>query len=224
LHFATLLFALDAIALQHFERFEIAAYENIPFNKTSFHDLIVREVEIEKAGRRFTVDIGFRRSESTAGAASISDLGDLSIFHGYNEVPPQGLRLVPGKVYPPILPDVAALKTLDLLSLLKQGYTELQLSKLPSSIPAGDFPFRFVAPGKGGTYGIKIGRNPSFLLMKEGKTRWAIVNGYAFDLERDAERIRKAGKVSVRNCSAGFFKCSTTYLTITLVTFPARSR
>lgn len=194
LHFAALFYALDAIAMRNYERYDMAGYETIPFNKSNFfHDLIVREAEIEKAGKRFIVDIGFRRSVSSSGhvTASISDLGDLSIFHGYDEVAAKGLRLVSGKVYPRVLPDLAALKALNPLDLLKQGYTEVQLSKLPSPMPAGAFPFRLVSPGKGGGEGIRTGRNPSFVLMNDGKVLWAVVNGFAFDLVRNAEAIRQ---------------------------------
>ncbi len=192
IHFATLLFALDAIAQKHYAGFDMAGYEGIPFNKTTFHDLVVREAEIEKWGRRFTIDIAFRRSESGRGAASISDLGDLSIFHGYDEVQAKGMRIAAGKVYPTVLADMAALKRQDLVHLLKQGYTEIQLSKMPASPPSGAFPFRLVAPGKGSkSQEFRVGRNPSFVLMLDGKARWAVVNGYAFDLERDAEMIRR---------------------------------
>ncbi len=193
LHFATLLFALDAIAQKHYAGFDMAGYDGIPFNKTTFHDLIVREAEIEKAGRRYIIDIAFRRGESGSGTASISDLGDLSIFHGYDEVLAKGMRIVPGKTYPQVQADMNAVKKLDVVGLLKQGYTELQLAKLPASTPSGDFPFRLVAPGKGGgAQGFRVGRNPSFVLMQDGKTRWAVVNGRAFDLEAEAERIRNA--------------------------------
>ena len=193
LHFAMLLFALDAIAQGQYKGFDMAAYEQIPFNKSNFfHDLIVREAEIEKSGQRFTVDIGFRRNVAGSGlvTASISDLGDLSIFHGYDEVQAKGTRIVSGKTYPTVQADLAALKKLNFVDLLKQGYTEVQLSKLPSPMPAGAFPFRLVAPGKGGGQEVKPGRNPSFVLMKDGKARWAVVNGFAFDLEGDVESIR----------------------------------
>jgi hypothetical protein len=197
LHFSALLFALDAIAQKQIDRFDRAAYEDIPFNKSNFfHDLIVREAEVEKAGRRYILDIGFRRNVNASGVhtGSIADLGDLSIFHGYEEVPAQGMRLVPGKTYPKVLPDLSALKALDAIDLLRQGFTEIQLSKLPAQAPAGAFPFRLVAAGKGGTGDIKIGSNPSFVLTKDGKVRWAVVNGSAFDLERDAEMIRATVK------------------------------
>ncbi|MBX2927201.1 MAG: hypothetical protein KF852_05145 [Saprospiraceae bacterium] len=197
LHFSALLFALDAIAQKHIERFDIAGYEDIPFNKSNFfHDLIVREAEIEKAGQRYTVDIGFRHSTTASGvqSSSISDLGDLSIFHGYQEAPARGMRLVPGKTYPKVLPDITALKSIDALDLMRQGYTEIQLTKLPPQLPAGAFPFRLVAPGKGGAGEIKVGRNPSFVLMKDGKVRWSVVNGAAFDLGKDADTIRATVK------------------------------
>ncbi|HRK82011.1 MAG TPA: M14 family zinc carboxypeptidase [Saprospiraceae bacterium] len=187
LHFAALLMALDAIASQKVEQFDIAGYEQIPFNKSNFfHDLIIREAEVEKAGRVYTLDIGFRRDGSSV---SISDQGDLSIFHAFDEVDARGMRLTPGKTYSKVIPDMAAAQNLDLLQLLRQGYTELQMTKRPDSQPTG-FPFLIVAPGKSGSRELKPGRNPSFVLMQNGRVRWAVVNGRAFDLERDAPLIR----------------------------------
>ncbi len=191
LHFAMLLFALDVIAQKQFSGFDIAEYERIPFNKSNFfHDLIIREAELEKAGRRYVIDIGYRRPD--ASNASISDLGDLSTFHGYNEVQARGLRIVPGKVWSQVQADFATFKKQDPVALLRQGYTEIQLVKMPASLPPG-LPFRFSAPGKSDSnQDIRTGRNPSIVLMQDGKVRWVVVNAQAFDLERDAERIRKA--------------------------------
>ncbi|HRF41973.1 MAG TPA: hypothetical protein PK198_24440, partial [Saprospiraceae bacterium] len=72
------------------------------------------------------LDIGFRRDGSSV---SISDQGDLSIFHAFDEVDARGMRLTPGKTYSKVIPDMAAAQNLDLLQLLRQGYTELQMTK-----------------------------------------------------------------------------------------------
>lgn len=184
LHFATFLFALDAIATDRAESFDLSGYESIPFNKTSFHDLIVREAELEIKQQPFIVDIAFRRGDAGGGSVSISDLGDLSIFHGYEEVNAKGLRIVPGKRYGTVLSDIEAVKKLDPLKLLRQGYTEVPVSRLPNSVP-GNFPIRLVKTGQSGPdTSFKVGRNPTFLMLQnDGKPVWAIVNGRAFPLK-----------------------------------------
>ncbi len=184
LHFATFLFALDAIAADRVKSFDTSGYESIPFNKTSFHDLIVREAELEVNQQSFIVDIAFRRADAGSGSASISDLGDLSIFHGYDEVNAKGLRMVPGKRYGTVLPDIEAVKKLDPMRLLRQGYTEVPVSRLPNPVP-GNFPIRLVKTGQSAPdTSFKVGRNPTFIMLqKDGRPVWAIVNGRAFPLK-----------------------------------------
>lgn len=184
LHFAAFLFALDAIAGKEYENFDKAGYESIPFNKTSFHDLVIREASLEVNNQEFMVDIAYRGGETAGSSSSISDLGDLSIFHGYEEVNAKGLRIVAGRRYGTVLSDIEAVKRLDPMKLLRQGYTEVAVAKLPNSMPK-KFPLRLVKTSQSGPdTSFKVGRNPSFLLMqRDGKPQWAIVNGQAFNLE-----------------------------------------
>ena len=190
IHFGLLLYALDAIATGDFANHSRATYEEIPFNKTTYHDLLIREALLEKAGKQYVIDIAFRNSE---GSASISDLGDLSTFFGYEEIEAKGMSIAPGKTYPQVFADInAAKKSIDPVSLLKQGYTYLQLSKLPAD-SGRKYPFRFISPGKNSTQSFKQGQNPSFILMKNGIARWAVIHGVAFDLEKQAAKLKDWG-------------------------------
>ena len=62
-------------------------------------DLLVREVQIERNGDWYTVDLGFRNDEvDTEGAtnfypqAGISDIGDLSVYYAYEDVNLNGAK------------------------------------------------------------------------------------------------------------------------------------
>jgi hypothetical protein len=184
LHFATLLFAFDAIAGGEFENFDRGAYDSIPFNKTTFHDLVIREALLEVSSQKFIVDIAFRAGEAGGGNSSISDMGDLSIFHGYAEVDAKGMKIASGKRYKTVLSDIEAVKRMNPMKLLQQGYTEVALAKMPDPMPK-NFPLRLVKPNQSGPdTSVKVGRNPSFLLLQQnGKPVWAVVNGQAFNLE-----------------------------------------
>jgi hypothetical protein len=187
IHFGLILYALDAIAQETYLANSLEAYEQIPFNKTTFHDLLIREAMLEKGGKNYVMDIAFRNSDNSS---SISDMGDLSTFYGYQEIEAKGLKIVPGKVYPTVFADISAAKSIDALSLLRQGFTTLQLSKLPAGSSA-QRPFKLVSPGKSNAQSFKQGQNPTFVLTKQGIARWAIVNGVAFDLEKPTDKVKE---------------------------------
>ncbi len=197
LNFVALLSALDVIASRTYEQASMDAYEQIPFNGgNNFFDLIVREAEVEKRGKWYTVDIGFRRNEVEFNdkrnyyyKASIAEFGDMSIFFGYHEINASGYRAVPGKVYPTVVQNMEALKKMDIAGILAQGYTDVRVRELPKSKKV--FPINLIAAGKSANNSIYIYGNPSFVLQKSGKVRYAVINGFGYDLEEDQELIQQ---------------------------------
>ncbi len=197
LNFVILLSAFEAIAARAYESANLAAYDQIPFNAgNTFFDLIVRDAQVQKNGKWYTVDIGLRHNEVGLNAnrsfyqkASIAELGDMSIFYGYNELDARGYQAVPGKVYPTVLQNVAALRSLDATQLLRQGYTDVRLRELPKNKKR--LPVNLLEAGKSESNTIRLHGNPSFVLQKNGQIRYAIVNGFAYDLDNDRELIRE---------------------------------
>ncbi|MBK8705211.1 MAG: peptidase M14 [Saprospiraceae bacterium] len=198
-HFVLLLAALDAIAQKEYENTDLAAYEQIPFNESnSFHDLILREVEIDFKGESYLVDVAFQRREVAVDKnrdyyyrAEISEFGDLSVFFAYDDFDGRGYRAVPGKTYSRTLGNADEIKSLDALDLLRQGYTSIRLRDLPDRTKMDYFPFKLLAPDKSDDTRIAIGNNTSLLLKKGDRVEAVVVNGFLFDLKKDAEVIRK---------------------------------
>lgn len=198
-HFVLLLAALDAIARQEYRGTEPAAYEQIPFNESgSFHDLILREVEIDFKGESYLVDVAFQRREVDVDKnrdyyyrAEISELGDLSVFFAYDEFDGRGYRAVPGKIYSRVLGNAGEIKNLDPLDLLRQGYTGIRLRDLPARDKMDHFPFKLLAPDKSDDTRVSIGSNASLLLKKGDRIEAVVVNGFLFDLKKDADLIRR---------------------------------
>jgi len=200
LHFAMLLAALDAIATQTFKSVDMDVYESIPFNGSNvFFDLLVREVEIDFKGEYYTVDIGFRKDELSYNGnrdyyyrAQIADIGDLSIFHAYESVDALGMQAFPGKTYAPTLSSASQLASLDPIKLLREGYTDIFVTGLSSKARFATLPFRLIEAGKGKeNNNVRMSGNPSLYIQKDGETRYVVVNGAAYDLERDRDKILK---------------------------------
>ncbi len=200
LHFAMLVAALDAIATQTYKSVGMDVYESIPFNGSNeFFDLLVREVEIDFKGEYYTVDIGFRKDEISYNGnrdyyyrAQIADIGDLSIFHAYESVDALGMQAFPGKTYATTLSSASQLASLDPIKLLQEGYTDVFVTGLSSKARFATLPFRLIEAGKGKeNNNVRMSGNPSLYIQKDGETRYVVVNGAAYDLERDRDKILK---------------------------------
>ena len=198
LHFTMLLAAFDAIASGDYQNAEIQDYERIPFNNSyAFHDLILRETQVEKNEQWYTVDLGFRRIEIEYNEfkdhyhrGSLSDIGDLSTFYAYEQLDARGYQVVPGKTYPSPFASLDALRQQDISALLRQGYTTFQFTKLPFRSQWAELPIEATDAGKILENEIRLNGNPSFLLQKEGRYHYAVINGYLYDLSNE-EGIRE---------------------------------
>ena len=203
LNFVSILTALETIANQSFAEYDFSWYEALPFNESNgFHDLILREVEIQRNGGWHKVDLAFRREEVNTNNArsfyyrsSLVDLGDMSVHHAYDDYPLAGYRVVPGKAYSSVLPNVQELSKLDIHSLLRQGITDIPVSSFELGPGLSTLPVRIVKPGNNGN-AIRLGQNPSLLVQKNGETHYVVVNGSIFDLRKSPEEIKaQVGKV-----------------------------
>lgn len=190
LHFTILLTAFEAIASGAFEDWPREGYEDIPYNDGgAFHDLVIRDATRIYEENAYQTDLAFRHREIDHNdyndyylRASITDLGDLSTYHGYEEFDATGYTLVPGKAYPKVVSGVAALRQMDIQSLLRQGYTDFQLTDRPHASTAAQWPVALLDPGKAANNSIYQYGNPSLLLEKGGQYDYALVNGFVYDL------------------------------------------
>jgi hypothetical protein len=192
IHFVLLLTALDMIATRQYESVPVAKYNQIPMNNSqAYFDLLVREVEIEREGQWYTVDLGFRRPEVEYGrdelgyyaTGQLFDLGDLSTFWAYEELSGQGYRAVTGRLYPNAFESLEALKQADVISLVKDGYTAFHVTTFPPVNVRKLQPVEIITDPKRYYNDISMYGNPSLLLQKGGQTHYLIVNGRLIDLQ-----------------------------------------
>ena len=106
-------------------------------------------------------------------------------YYGYQEIDGKSLMLEPGKVYEAPFTSIAALTRTKALSLLAAGYTTVRLVELPApgTNPA-ELPLNITSLSAEVNHKIEREGNANFVLKKQnGEVRYAIVNGFVYDLE-----------------------------------------
>ena len=190
LNFMLLATGLYAIATRDYEDRSLADYQRIPRNNRHLYDLIIRNVQYEEKGNLYTADIGIHRDEVPFNQhrnffynSRIQALGNLSDRYGYRELDATGLVAVPGRVHRRTRRRVRALQRLKAHRLLKKGYTTVRVKNISGLdtlrktvdldlIPKGEEPY----------YGLLLGNRPNFILEKDGKPTYAVVNGFLYEL------------------------------------------
>ncbi|MEL6925574.1 MAG: M14 family zinc carboxypeptidase [Bacteroidota bacterium] len=190
IHFVMLLEAFRQISRKGYKKETTADYFNIPDNDRLFFDLVIRKARLEDEGRSATLDIGYRRDEINTEDAggfysrrSIADLGDLSVFKGYEEIEASQLQIVSGEVYPEVFEDYSAFRQINLHELVDRGFTNFKVKNLPAPAILSQLPVRLQLPETETSNRIRYGSNPCFFLHREGTIEYVIHNGQAFEME-----------------------------------------
>lgn len=183
LNFAVILGALADIASGNYRQYEEEQYFSIPDNDSKLTDLLIKNLEVNRGDSlRYQTDISVRRNETSA---YISDLGDLSVLHGYKELDATGYTWREGKIYEKTYPSPASLDREEAISLLKQGYCAVRVSTLPDdsgSSESPDLPILLLQEEDKLTHGVHIGRPGNFLLSKDGQPAYAVIRGELIEL------------------------------------------
>lgn len=198
LNFVAIMHGLLSVSTGSYTMQDLAKYLAIPPNERYFFNLLIRNVRMETEGEKYLMDIGINRAEkSVAGEAGfyfkshIEDMGDLSVFYGYEELDAQGMVAVPGRIYPHTLKNLQALKKMDIHELLLAGYTAVRLQTLPGGAHTS-FPVNLLAEGSEKDYTLRVDGSPDFVLKKDGEVRFAIVNGFIYNLRAKENGIKNA--------------------------------
>lgn len=199
LNFVTIISALSAIGDETYAQEDHQDYFDIPMNDRKLFDLKIKEVNQTWKDWRGVTDIGIQRFEVDDPAhenfyhkSQIVDLGDLSTYYGYEEFDARGYDLVVGKKYIPQATDPKIPSKTQAIALLKKGYLYWQVAQAPSDVEVKVPIFlvspKFVVPDNS----LYLGKNPNFLLRKNGQITHAIINGYLIDLSQEVDSFRNA--------------------------------
>ncbi len=195
LNFVSILAAVFAIADEGYRMVDIAEYENIPQNDSKLYDLKLIEITYELLGNEYILDLGINHSEVPGDTpqeysyrAYVADRGDLSTNYAYNSKDFSGYKLISGKVYPEILPDLEAVGKLDFKVLLEQAYAYIPVENLPENENFTDYPVNLVSPDFKASEDI----SHSFFLEKDGETEYAVINGFLVKTGEEPSAVKNA--------------------------------
>ncbi|NNK12071.1 MAG: peptidase M14, partial [Flavobacteriaceae bacterium] len=192
LNYVSILSAIYTIARGNFTDIKLAEYEEIPENDRKLFDLKIVEVTYELLGKPYILDIGVNQLEVDLEgnrdywfSSRIIDQGDLSTYYGYNTFDAEGFQLVPGKVYPDKMVDISEIEENSdkFKDLLKQGYTYIRVKSIPQDALLSPFPMHLLSEKyELPDFALEAGKNPTFLLQKDGDYKFAVINGFLIDL------------------------------------------
>jgi len=192
LNYVSILSAMYTIAKGSYKDIPLEDYEKIPENDRKLFDLKIENATYPLLGNDYFIDIGMNRLEVDNEdhddfwySSRILDQGDLSTYYGYETFDASGYTLVPGKVYPETLKSVEVLGRLKIESLLKSGHTYIRVENIPKDMVDSPFPIHIIGKKyEVPEFNIEVGINPTFLLEKNGKIEYAVINGFLIDVDK----------------------------------------
>ncbi|MEQ8807597.1 MAG: hypothetical protein RIE59_00900 [Imperialibacter sp.] len=112
-------------------------------------------------------------------AGYIEDVGDMSVYFGYDEIDATGMAIMPGKVYPDIFDTMDGIPVDNIDNWLQEGYTYVKVRK-----PAGryvDLPINIIGAYQTPDESISFGDPATFIIIKDGRVMFTVVNGMVYD-------------------------------------------
>ena len=192
MNYLLLLESFRSIARQEYTGYTVDQYEAIPPNHFRLHSAIFRNLTVPYKDHEFQLDLAVNRVEvNTNGATgfykrgTVSEVGDLSTFNGFEEFDAAGLRLDSGKVYPDVFATENELEGVDVIDLMRSGYTAVRVEE-PSEGRYTSFPLNIVGPNGRQPSGFKLGRSANLVMWRGDEVAYVVVNGFVVDLSAGA--------------------------------------
>ncbi|MBZ0200999.1 MAG: hypothetical protein K8H86_14100, partial [Ignavibacteriaceae bacterium] len=197
INFITLLASFESIANENYKNFENTTYEEIPLNDNYIIDLVLRNLETSKNGKKYLVDLGINLEERNYNNAkdfyyksSVEDLGDLSVFYGYTDVDLKGMSIEPGKVFENSFDSLEEISKLNFNDLYRQGFTTViyngKHEKPFTSLPINISLSKIIKPANS----ISMGIRPNFVIKKANLVKYVVINGFLLDVENKTGEIK----------------------------------
>ena len=190
LYFMALVKAIRSISDESYMDQSLDLYDKIPLNKELLFDLVLRNVLIEKNDSEYKVDIAVNRypiydSETNKiyYKSVIENIGDLSIFYGYEDVDMSGYKVLPGKIEN----RNSQVSIHELESLLAAGVLFIKSKSTDKNKKWVKLPVNIFQQQKTINTRIEIENCANFALSRKSKIQYVVINGYFLDLAKHIE-------------------------------------
>ncbi len=203
LNFIALVSSFKSISEKNYSDESLETYESIPNNEEWLIDLIIRNLKFKSKGTEFLVDVGINREEINADTARsfyyrsyVEDAGDLSVFFGYEDYDFSGLELFLGKTYEKVFDSLSQIEKINFKELYNLGFTAVQLKTAiatsENSLPEySKFPVNILINEKTDVKENIVIEGPAdFVIKKDGKVKYVIINGFLYNVENSAGEIK----------------------------------
>jgi hypothetical protein len=189
LNFLILLSSFRSIAEREYENVNAELYENIPFNeKDNIMDLILRNVSLNIDGKNIIADIGINRTEINIDSSRnyrysgrVADIGDLSVYSAYDDFDFNGMEIFKGKTYDKRLKSPSELQNMDLIDLLRRGYTNI-ICDFQVKDGFTNLPINFVSNFGQNSSVIREEDPANFYISDKGTIKFVILNGSMIEI------------------------------------------
>lgn len=188
MNFITLLSAFKSIQEGNYLNESLETYNSIPLNQKDLFDLVIRNLKINNNGFEYLIDIGINREEINCNSekgfyvkSNIEDIGDLSVFFGYEDFDFSGMEINVGKTYPVLFKSISEIENLDFPSLYSQGYTNVILKDKNFIEKYSPLPINIIIDQNIIHNEIKTGISANLIIVKDRLVKYIILNGFLIE-------------------------------------------
>lgn len=189
LNFIALLSSFKCLSEGRLSNLDINEYELIPENDKYLFDLILRNITYTFGGSEYTIDIGINREEEHSEngefffRSTIEDIGDLSVFHGIEELDCTGMSIEPAKTHPDKFSDIDEITKLNVEKLFNEGITIIHVLQDNIKDEYTRLPLIIQTPkAQNTTHKIEVEDLPNLIIKKDNRIRYVIINGFVYDI------------------------------------------
>jgi hypothetical protein len=192
INYIALLSALNIIASGGYANTDLSVYESIPQNEKFMMDLILRNLTVKRDEIEYLIDVGINFDEVNVNGAQefylkaeVEDVGDLSVFAGYEEFDLSGYTVEPGKTKPEAYHSLYELEKINPVQLYSEGYTNVILDIDNFQGEYSHLQFNIIFEGKAIPEGkIKPEESPNFIIKKNNEVKFVVVNGFLIAIDK----------------------------------------
>ncbi len=197
LNFIALLSSFKSIAEGSYKLQKKDLYNQIPFNGEFILTTILRNLECEREGAKYKIDIGINQEEINSFESnnlyyrsSIDDIGDLSTYFGYNDFDFSGYKVEPGRVYGEKFNSVEEIEKFDIASLYKLGFTDVVLNSQSFNHVQTDLPINIWVNNSPSNNGkIELESVPNLVIKKNDEIKYIVINGFVQEINNPERTI-----------------------------------